>query len=271
MPELPEVVVTLQGVLPYILGKKISHVTIRNGNLRWPVPKDLSVILNNRKLESGRQRSKYMLFRFPHGHMMIHLGMSGNLRVLPDDSLPEKHDHVDIFFDNKVLLRYSDPRRFGSILWVEGNPEEHKLLRNLGPEPFSAEFDASRLYSLSRGKVISVKQFLMDNKNVVGVGNIYANEALFLGGINPKKAAGRISFPAYGALVFNIIEVLSSAIEQGGTTLQDFSGNDGKSGYFKQELYVYGRGGKPCLKCTSLLREIRLGQRSSVYCSTCQK
>ena len=271
MPELQEVVVTLRGIIPYIIGKKISRVTVRNGNLRWPVPKDLSVILNNRKLESGRQRAKYMLFRFPHGHMMIHLGMSGNLRVLPYDSLPEKHDHVDIFFDNKVLLRYSDPRRFGSILWVEGNPEEHKLLSNLGPEPFSAEFDASRLHLLSRGKVISVKQFLMDNKNVVGVGNIYANEALFLSGINPKKAAGRISFPAYETLASNIIKVLSSAIKQGGTTLQDFSGNDGKSGYFKQELYVYGRGGKPCLKCTSLLKEIRLGQRSSVYCSTCQK
>ena len=271
MPELPEVVVTLRGILPYILGKKISRVTVRNGNLRWPVPKDLSVILNNRKLESGRQRAKYMLFRFPHGHMMIHLGMSGNLKVLPDDSLPEKHDHVDIFFDNRVLLRYSDPRRFGSILWVEGNPEEHKLLRNLGPEPFSAEFDASRLHLLSRGRAISVKQFLMDNKNVVGVGNIYANEALFLSGINPKKAAGRISFPAYKTLAFNIIGVLSSAIKQGGTTLQDFSGNDGKPGYFKQELYVYGRGGKPCLKCKSLLKEIKLGQRSSVYCPICQK
>ena len=146
MPELPEVVVTLRGILPYILGKKISRVTVRTGNLRWPVPKDLSVLLNNRKLESGRQRAKYMLFRFPHGHMMIHLGMSGNLRVLPYDSLPEKHDHVDIFFDNKVLLRYSDPRRFGSILWVEGNPEEHKLLSNLGPEPSSGEVDAKRIH-----------------------------------------------------------------------------------------------------------------------------
>lgn len=194
MPELPEVVVTLRGVLPHILGKKISHVTIRNGNLRWPIPKDLPAILNDRKLESGRQRSKYMLFRFPHGHLMVHLGMSGNLKVLPDSTLPEKHDHVDIFFDNGVLLRYSDPRRFGSILWVEGNPEEHKLLSNLGPEPFSAEFDASRLHFLSRGRVISIKQFLMDNKNVVGVGNIYANESLFLSGINPKRLQAEFRF-----------------------------------------------------------------------------
>ena len=271
MPELPEVVVTLQGVLPHILGKKISHITIRNPNLRWPVPRDLSKKLSGRKLESARQRSKYMLFKFSHGHMMIHLGMSGNLKVLPNGASPEKHDHVDIYFDGKIILRFSDPRRFGSILWVDGIPERHKLLKNLGPEPFSPEFSAAHLYSLSRGRTVTIKQFLMDNKNLLGVGNIYANEVLFLSGINPKRAAGRISLSSYDNLASNVINVLTKAIKQGGTTLQDFSGNEGKSGYFRQELYVYGRGGKPCLKCKKPLKEIKLGQRSSVYCSACQK
>ena len=271
MPELPEVVVTLQGVLPYILGKKVSRVIVRNPDLRWPVPKNLSILLCDNLLQSARQRAKYMLFKFTNGHMMIHLGMSGNLKILQKHAPPEKHDHVDIIFSDEVILRYSDPRRFGSILWINGDPSAHKLLVHLGPEPFSPAFDGNYLYSSSRGKTTTVKQFLMDNKIVVGVGNIYANESLFLSGIRPKKSIGRIPLRVYKILVANVVEVLSKAIKQGGTTLQDFAGNEGKKGYFKQELFVYGRGGEPCLKCKKPLKEIRLGQRSSVYCSSCQK
>ena len=271
MPELPEVVVTLRGVLPHIEGKLVSNVVVRNGNLRWPVPDNLFELLNGQSLKSARQRAKYMLFEFFDGHLMIHLGMSGNLKILPKGSPPEKHDHVDITFNNEAMLRYTDPRRFGSILWVKGNPEKHKLLQHLGPEPFASEFDAERLYSLSRKKITTVKQFIMDNKIVVGVGNIYANESLFLIGIRPKNSAGRVSLRSYKKLVGNIKEVLLKAIDRGGTTLQDFSGNKGKSGYFKQELFVYGRAGKLCLYCEALLKEVRLGQRSSVYCPCCQK
>ena len=271
MPELPEVVVTLKGVLPHIEGKQVAGIIIRNPNLRWPVPGNLFELLNGQLLKSARQRAKYMLFEFLNGHLMVHLGMSGNLKVLLKKSPPERHDHVDIVFNDGTILRYTDPRRFGSILWIEGDPEQHRLLKHLGPEPFEPKFDAERLYCLSRGKTTSIKQFLMDNKIVVGVGNIYANETLFLSGIRPKKPAGRITLDRYKILVENVREVLLKAIDQGGTTLKDFSGNEGKSGYFKQELFVYGRGGKACVLCKSILQEIRLGQRSSVYCSCCQK
>ena len=246
MPELPEVVVTLRGVLPHIEGKRVADVVVRNSRLRWPVPETLSELLVGKVLVDGRQRAKYMLFRFDHGHLMIHLGMSGNLRVVQAGAAPGKHDHVDIVFDGGVVLRFTDPRRFGSVLWLDGEPEQHRLLQHLGPEP-------------------------LDNQVVVGVGNIYANESLFLSGIRPKKAAGRVSRKSYELLAGNVKTVLGRAIEQGGTTLKDFVGNEGKPGYFKQQLYVYGRGGEACLNCQSLLKEIRLGQRSTVYCPSCQK
>jgi formamidopyrimidine-DNA glycosylase len=271
MPELPEVVVTLKGLIPHITGKRVSKVVVREPRLRWPVPGDLSEQLCGKVLIDSRQRAKYLLFHFDHGHLMIHLGMSGNLRIVQAGTPPAKHDHVDISFEDGVQLRFTDPRRFGSVLWLSGEPEQHKLLNHLGPEPFDPVFDGNYLYRLSRGKTVSVKQFLMDNKVVVGVGNIYANESLFLSGIRPKKAAGRISRKTYEALSENAKTVLKRAIEQGGTTLKDFVGNEGKPGYFKQELYVYGRGGMPCLRCKTLLKEIRLGQRSSVYCALCQK
>lgn len=271
MPELPEVVVTLKGVLPHIQEKCISDVTVRDGRLRWPVPENLPELLAQQRLLGGRQRAKYLLFQFERGYLMVHLGMSGNLRVVPFGTPAGKHDHVDIQFGHDVVLRFTDPRRFGSVLWVEGAPEEHQLLRHLGPEPFEPSFDGERLYKMSRGKTTSVKQFVMDNKVVVGVGNIYANESLFLSGIRPKKAAGRISRKQFDGLAENIKAVLGRAIEQGGTTLKDFVGNDGKPGYFKQQLYVYGRGGEACLRCETSLKEIRLGQRSTVYCPSCQK
>ncbi|MBL4567653.1 MAG: bifunctional DNA-formamidopyrimidine glycosylase/DNA-(apurinic or apyrimidinic site) lyase [Porticoccus sp.] len=271
MPELPEVVVTLRGVLPHIKGKQVDGVVVRDARLRWPVPDNLSELLCGQVLMTGHQRAKYMLFQFHHGHLMIHLGMSGNLRVVQEGTPPAKHDHVDIKFSGGIVLRFTDPRRFGSVLWLEGEPEQHRLLQHLGPEPFDSAFDGERLYRLSRGKTASVKQFLMDNKTVVGVGNIYANESLFLSGIRPKKAAGKISLKRYKVLSNNAKRVLKRAIEQGGTTLKDFVGNEGKPGYFKQQLFVYGRGGEPCLQCETQLKEIRLGQRSTVYCPVCQK
>jgi formamidopyrimidine-DNA glycosylase len=271
MPELPEVVVTLRGVLPHIEGKRVTDVIVRNGKLRWPVPEGLSVLLKSKRLLSGRQRAKYMLFQFDHGHLMIHLGMSGNLRIIDISVPPEKHDHVDVVFDDRIALRFTDPRRFGSVLWLDDEPAQHRLLQNLGPEPFEDCINGRYLYDLSRSKTTSVKQFLMDNQVVVGVGNIYANESLFLSGIRPKKAAGRVSKKSYELLASNIKTVLGRAIEQGGTTLKDFVGNEGKPGYFKQELYVYGRGGQPCLNCKEVLKEVRLGQRSTVYCPSCQK
>ena len=270
MPELPEVVVTLKGVLPHIKEKRVSAVEVRDSRLRWPVPENLPELISNHVLVAGRQRAKYLLFQFEHGHLMIHLGMSGNLRIVPAGTAPGKHDHVDINFDD-VVLRFTDPRRFGSVLWIEGEPEQHKLLHHLGPEPFEETINGDYLFRLSRDKKTSVKQFIMDNQIVVGVGNIYANESLFLSGIRPKKAAGRVSLKAYELLADNIKLVLGRAIEQGGTTLKDFVGNDGKPGYFKQQLYVYGRGGEDCLNCQTKLKEIRLGQRSTVYCPKCQK
>lgn len=270
MPELPEVVVTLRGVSPHILGKEVDSVSVREPRLRWPVTQGLPAILAGQVLLESRQRGKYMLFRFARGHLMVHLGMSGNLRIVTTGTPVGKHDHVDITFVDGTVLRYSDPRRFGTIQWLTAPPETHALLSHLGPEPFEEAFSGDYLYLLSRSRKVPVKQFLMDSKVVVGVGNIYANESLFHAGIRPTLSAGRISRLRYVALVEQVKQVLSSAIEQGGTTLRDFVGGDGKPGYFKQQLYVYGRAGEPCLKCQATLKEIRQGQRSTVYCPDCQ-
>lgn len=271
MPELPEVVVTLRGVVPHILGKDVQAVVVRESRLRWPVSPGLPEKLCGMPLLEGRQRGKYLLFRFPQGHLMIHLGMSGSLRIVTADTPAAKHDHVDICFTDDTVLRYSDPRRFGSILWVEGPPEQHARLCQLGPEPFAPDFNGDYLYRLSRGRSVAVKAFLMDNRVVVGAGNIYANESLFLSGIRPTLAAGKVSRQRLESLAEQVRQVLGKAIEQGGTTLRDFVGGDGKPGYFKQQLLVYGRGGLPCLRCQTVLREIRLGQRSTVYCPRCQR
>ncbi|WP_461517540.1 bifunctional DNA-formamidopyrimidine glycosylase/DNA-(apurinic or apyrimidinic site) lyase [Porticoccus sp.] len=271
MPELPEVVVTLRGVSPHVIGKQVVSVDVREGRLRWPVPADLSSLLSGQTLLDGRQRGKYLLFRFPAGHLMIHLGMSGNLRIVSDETPVGKHDHVDIIFGDGTVLRYTDPRRFGTIQWLVGAPEQHPLLSNLGPEPFEEAFTGEYLYQASKGRKVPIKQFLMDNKVVVGVGNIYANETLFHCGICPTLAAGNVSRSRFDALAIEVRRVLDSAIEQGGTTLRDFVGGDGKPGYFKQQLYVYGRGGEACLRCGSVLMEIRQGQRSTVFCPVCQQ
>lgn len=271
MPELPEVVVTLRGVSPHIVGKTVAEVIVREARLRWPVPADLPELLPGQVLLDGRQRGKYLLFRFPAGHLMVHLGMSGNLRIVAAGTPAGKHDHVDFNFTDGTVLRYTDPRRFGTVQWLVNEPELHPLLSGLGPEPFDEAFGADYLYRLSRGRKVPVKQFLMDNKVVVGVGNIYANESLFRSGIRPTLAAGKVSRSRYEVLVAQVREVLASAIEQGGTTLRDFVGGDGKPGYFKQKLYVYGRGGEACLQCGSTLKEVRQGQRATVYCPSCQR
>jgi formamidopyrimidine-DNA glycosylase len=269
MPELPEVETTRRGVEPHCLGRVVMRLEVRDARLRWPVPDSLASALTGQAIIAVERRGKYLLFRTADGCLLVHLGMSGSLRVASPDAPPGKHDHIDLILEGGSCLRYHDPRRFGCFLW-QPRGEDHVLLRSLGPEPLSGEFDGQLLYRRSRGRKGPVKNFIMDGKVVVGVGNIYANEALFLSGIHPNRAAGRISKARYALLAGLIKQVLTSAIDQGGTTLRDFVGGDGKPGYFAQRLYVYGRAGQPCKTCETPLRELRLGQRSSVYCVTCQ-
>lgn len=271
MPELPEVETTCRGIEPHIAGLKVRKLVVRNANLRWPVPEELAALLAGRKLLAVQRRAKYLLLRFSHGTVLMHLGMSGSLRIIEASEPAAYHDHVDLQFVGGVALRFTDPRRFGSVLWQADDPMQHKLLASLGPEPLSADFDGDRLYECSRNRKSPVKTFIMNNAVVVGVGNIYANEALFAAGIRPTVAAGRISRPRYRRLAGEIKRVLAAAIEQGGTTLKDFVGGDGKPGYFKQQLKVYGRAGAGCLDCGAVLLEKRLGQRSTVYCRHCQR
>ncbi len=269
MPELPEVETTRRGISPHILGQTVLKVTVRQPKLRWPVPKELSEIEGQAVTQVNR-RAKYLLLHTKAGIAIIHLGMSGNLRVCEKDIKPGKHDHVDFEFANGKVLRLQDPRRFGSVLWTK-NLASHKLLRDLGPEPLSTDFTAEYLYKKSRSRKVNIKTFIMNAHIVVGVGNIYASESLFMAGINPKINAGRISLKRYEKLVFAIKTVLTLAIEQGGTTLKDFVNADGQTGYFQLELSVYGKTGKPCTTCSTSIRQITQGQRSTFYCPQCQK
>jgi formamidopyrimidine-DNA glycosylase len=270
MPELPEVEVTRMGIEPHIKQQKVTNIIVRNGRLRWPVPDAINQLIGHTVLQVGR-RAKYLLITSDAGTAILHLGMSGKLCVVPKGTPILKHDHVDIEFVNDMILRFNDPRRFGAVLWQDISSPEHSVLSHLGPEPFDPIFTGDYLYQLSRDKKVSIKQFIMDNKIVVGVGNIYANESLFKAGLYPKRAAGNISKKRYEQLVLIIIDTLRRAIEQGGTTLKDFAQADGKPGYFAQELLVYGRKGQACLVCGTSLTEIKLGQRSTVYCANCQK
>lgn len=270
MPELPEVETTRRGVEPHCRGRGLESVVVREPRLRWPVPADLAEVLVGQVVERVERRAKYLLFRTGAGTLMVHLGMSGSLRVVKPDEPAAFHDHIDLVFTGGVVLRYNDPRRFGSFHWL-GDEPGHPLLDHLGPEPLDDTFTGAYLYRRSRGRKGPVKNFLMDGKIVVGVGNIYANEALFLAGIRPDRAAGRVGRARYDALAEHVKLVLTSAIEQGGTTLRDFVGGDGKPGYFARQLRVYGRTGEPCRVCKTALRERRLGQRSSVYCVVCQR
>lgn len=270
MPELPEVETTRRGVEPHCRDHEVERVCVRDSRLRWPVPAELDALLAGQRIESVERRAKYLLFRTGPGTLLVHLGMSGSLRVVPRNEPPRRHDHIDIQLKNSASLRYHDPRRFGCFLW-EPAGESHPLLQDLGPEPLSIAFDGELLYRRSRGRKGPIKNFIMCAKVVVGVGNIYANEALFQAGIRPDRAAGRVSLARYQRLADEIKQVLTTAIDQGGTTLRDFVGGDGRPGYFAQQLFVYGRSGEPCKRCEGPLRELRLGQRSSVYCVTCQR
>ncbi len=271
MPELPEVETTRRGLAPHILGRCIESVQVREPRLRYPVPPDLAARLEGSLLVDLQRRGKYLLLETPRGNLLLHLGMSGSLKLVPAGQAPGKHDHVDLVLSSGLTLRYTDPRRFGMVLWIEGDPMRHALLEHLGPEPLGETFAADYLYRRSRGRKMPVKSYIMDSRVVVGVGNIYANEALYLAGIHPLRKAGRVSRARYARLVAAIREVLLAAIAQGGTSLRDFVGGDGRPGYFRQSLRVYGRAGETCDGCEGPLREIRLGQRSTVYCPRCQR
>ncbi len=270
MPELPEVETTLRGISPHVIGEQVKAVYVRQPRLRWPVPAELAQILTGQTIDAAKRRAKYLLLQTSAGSLMIHLGMSGSLRIVKTGDSPGKHDHVDIQLTNGLTLRFRDSRRFGSMHWLAPGAELHPLLDSLGPEPLSTSFDGAYLYRVTRKRRVAVKQLIMDGRIVAGVGNIYANEALFRAGIRPDRAAGRISMRRYVRLANCIKEVLSEAIEQGGTTLRDFSNADGNPGYFRQSLHVYGRGKKSCVNCSHPLKEIRLGQRSTAFCNRCQ-
>ncbi len=270
MPELPEVETTRRGILPHIEGRIIDDVTIHNRSLRWPVPRQFRSLVSGQRVRAVTRRAKYLLFHLPDGVFMLHLGMSGSLRLCAADEPRKKHDHVEFMIDSGSVLRFNDPRRFGSLLWLGSDPYQHALLKSLGPEPFDSTFDGDWLFARSRGRKVAIKSFIMDGKQVVGVGNIYANEALFLAGIRPGVAAGRVSKPRYQALATAIVNRLQASIEQGGTTLRDFVGSDGKPGYFKQSLYVYERQDQACKRCSTPIRHRQLNQRSTYYCPACQ-
>jgi formamidopyrimidine-DNA glycosylase len=270
MPELPEVETTRKGIAPYVVGKVVKDIIIRERQLRWPIPTTLKRSLKNKLIRRLRRRAKYLLFYTDNGCMILHLGMSGSLRVIDEKQAPEKHDHVDIIFETGRTLRFRDPRKFGSILWTKDDPMEHRLISHLGPEPLSDEFQSDYLYARSRKRTKAVKTFIMDSCIVVGVGNIYASEALYHAGIKPTQKAGKISKAGYKKLVVEIKNVLSHAIKKGGTTLRDFINGEGKPGYFKNELQVYDRAGEPCNYCETPIKMIRQGQRSTFYCTKCQ-
>jgi len=270
MPELPEVETSRRGIAPWVEGQTVARVIIRERRLRWPVPPEIDRHLPGQTIRSLSRRAKYLLFETDAGTAMLHLGMSGSVRIIDADEPAAKHDHVDIQLESGKAMRFRDPRRFGSLLWA-ADPFAHKLLRDLGPEPLSAAFDADYLWEKARGRRVSIKQFIMNASVVVGVGNIYASEVLFLSGIHPKRSAGRIAASRMTLLVESIKTVLQRAIEAGGTTLRDFYGGDGEPGYFQQQLEVYGRDKEHCRRCQSDISLIVLGQRSTFYCKKCQR
>lgn len=271
MPELPEVETTRRGLEPLIIGKEVARVQVNNSALRWPVPGSLARSLPGLVVQSVNRRSKYLLIGLSGGTLIVHLGMTGHLRCVRACEQKIKHDHVEIFFTDGTVLRYNDSRRFGAMHWTTRDPLEHERLAGLGPEPSSAAFNADYLYRLSRGRSVAVKPFLMDGSVVVGVGNIYASEALFRAGVAPQRSVSKISRATYQRLVQAVVAVLDQAIAAGGTTIRDFTASDGRPGYFTQSLRVYGRSGQPCLTCGTAICQNRLGQRSTYYCPSCQR
>ena len=270
MPELPEVETTRRGIEPFLLNKHIKSVVVHNSSLRWPVPKNITRLSEGRVLHVGR-RGKYIILTTNSGSAIIHLGMSGSLRI-DNQSVPKrKHDHVELLLANKHVIRFHDPRRFGCFLWHEGPVEEHPLLAKLGPEPLANQFNGEYLFTATRKRNVAIKTLIMNSQVVVGVGNIYASEALFSSGIRPAKAAKRLSRADSDALCREIRDVLQRSIDKGGTTLRDFINSDGEPGYFAQSLSVYGREGKPCHVCKAPIKKKVMAQRSTFYCSACQR
>jgi len=270
MPELPEVETSRRGIEPWLLGTRIEDIVVRDKRLRWPVKAAVRRELAGQSIVSVSRRAKYLLINTTNGSAIIHLGMSGSVYIVDRDRPAGVHEHFDFNLASGKALRYRDPRRFGSLHWSR-DPARHKLLRSLGPEPFGENFSGSYLWQRARGRRVSVKQFIMNANVVVGVGNIYASEALFLAGINPHRAAGRISLQRYETLAAVIRQVLQMAINAGGTTLRDFYGGDGEAGYFRHELQVYDREGEPCRRCRRPLTAVVQGQRSTYYCRRCQR
>lgn len=270
MPELPEVEITRQGLLP-LINQTVKHVIIRNSAMRWPIPAHIPSTLQNQKLLSLQRRAKYILAQFESGTLLIHLGMSGHISLLDRNYPPEKHDHVDIQFQNQQVLRLNDPRRFGAVLWGGKSPESHVLLCHLGPEPLDEAFNGEYLYQQLRTRKAAIKTTIMDAQLVVGVGNIYANESLFRARIHPQLPANQLSLEVCEKLVAEIKTTLEDALAAGGSSLRDFSAVNGNSGYFQQSYFVYARTEQPCKVCGTSIKNIRLGQRSTFYCEHCQR
>ncbi len=270
MPELPEVETTRRGIEPHVLGRTVTRLIVRNPCLRWRVPAKLEKELAGQTIESVTRRGKYLLFTTPAGTLIVHLGMSGSLRVVPCEQAADSYEHVDIVLDNGDCLRLRDPRRFGAVLWTRDDPQKHKLLRLLGPEPLSADFTGDYLFRKSRKRTRAVRDFLLDSRIVAGIGNIYANEALFAAGLRPARAAGRINRIRYERLTEAIRETLGRALKAGGTTLRDFRASDGRPGYFQLSLNVYGREGEPCRACGTAIKARKRGQRTAYFCPNCQ-
>ncbi|PCH84314.1 MAG: DNA-formamidopyrimidine glycosylase [Piscirickettsiaceae bacterium] len=270
MPELPEVETTKRGITPHIKNKTISSVIVRQTQLRWPVSPEISQLLPHQQILDIKRRAKYLLLETQLGTVIIHLGMSGSLRIVKKSEPVKKHDHIDIIFADDTCLRYHDPRRFGAFLWTSEPIEEHKLIEKLGPEPLTDAFYLDDFYSKAKKRTLPIKSFMMDGHMVVGVGNIYASESLFLSKIHPSRACNKVSKARLNTLIHAIKTILRSSIEQGGTTLKDFVNSDGKPGYFQQTLNVYGRKGQPCTHCSTPIKQVTIGQRSTFYCPTCQ-
>lgn len=273
MPELPEVEVTRLGVNPYLVDQRVTGLVLRRDGLRWPFPSGLAEKLEGQVVGSTGRRGKYLLIYFKKGTLIIHLGMSGRIRVLPTDTPAQLHDHVDLVLGSQ-LLRLTDPRRFGAVLWHEnsdGPIEHHPLFARLGVEPLNDQFDGHVLFKATRDRKAAIKQILLAGNIVVGVGNIYASECLFLSGINPNTPAHKLTLARYKKLASAIQQVLAEAITKGGSTLRDFVGVDGKTGYFQQNYFVYDRSNLPCRKCNTLIQQVKQGQRSTFYCVKCQK
>jgi formamidopyrimidine-DNA glycosylase len=271
MPELPEVETTRRGIARAVTGKVIKNVIIREPRLRWRLSDDFAVQLQGQRIREVGRRAKYLLINLERGCLIVHLGMSGSLRVMPMSSAALRHDHIDLALDSAQCLRFNDPRRFGSMHYTESDPNEHPLLKKLAPEPLNDDFDAAYLAKKARRRKVAIKQFIMNANLVVGVGNIYASESLFRAGIRPSRAAGRIKQAELVKLAKAIKAVLGDAIRAGGTTLRDYVNADGAPGYFKQKLFVYERAGEPCRKCKTPIKQLKHGQRSTYFCPVCQR